>query len=101
MKRRITIVAIAAFLMLFMACNPETPVQYHKVSYIGTDGKIMVSHEVENGKTDTPPKDPVKEGYFFKGCWINEDGEDLFIFNTPITGDITLFPIWGKTCKIN
>lgn len=101
MKRRMIVVAIVAFLMLFMACNPETPVQYHKVSYIGTDGKIMVSHEVESGKTDMPPKDPVKEGYFFKGWSINEDGEEFFNFNTPITGDITLFPIWGETCKIN
>ena len=100
MKNRITIVAIAALLMLFMACNPETPVQYHKVNYIGTDGNIMVTHEVENGKTDAPPKDPVKEDYFFKGWSLNEDGKDLFNFNTPITGDITLYPIWGKTCTI-
>ncbi|MGN1189697.1 MAG: leucine-rich repeat protein, partial [Candidatus Ornithospirochaeta sp.] len=94
MKRRMIVVAIVAFLMLFMACNPETPVQYHKVNYIGTDGKIMETHEVENGKTDTPPKDPVKEGYSLKGWSLNEDGEDLFNFNTPITSEITLYPVW-------
>ena len=60
MKRRITIVAIAALLMLFMACNPETPVQYHKVNYIGADGNIKVTHDVENGKTDTPPESPTQ-----------------------------------------
>ena len=101
MKRRITIVAIAALLMLFMACNPETPVQYHKVNYIGADGNIKVTHDVENGKTDTPPESPTQQGYKFVGWSLSKDGKDLFDFNTPITGDITLYPIWGKTCTIN
>ena len=87
--------------MLFMACNPETPVQYHKVNYIGIDGNIMVTHEVESGKTDTPPKDPVKEGYSFKGWSLKEDGQELYDFKTPVTSEITLYPIWGKTCMIN
>lgn len=101
MKRRITIVAITALLMLFMACNPETPVQYHKVNYIGADGNIKVTHEVESGKTDTPPESPTQQGYKFVGWSLSKDGKDLFDFNTPITGDITLYPIWGKTCTIN
>lgn len=56
MKNKVVIVAIAAFLMLLMACNPETPVQYHKVTYIGADGNVMETHDVENGKADTPPR---------------------------------------------
>ncbi|MGN0829759.1 MAG: leucine-rich repeat protein [Candidatus Ornithospirochaeta sp.] len=97
MKRRMIVVAIVAFLMLFMACNPETPVQYHKVNYIGIDGNIMVTHEVESGKTDTPPESPTRKGYEFIGWSLIKDGKETFDFKTPVTSEITLYPVW----KIN
>lgn len=96
MKNKTVTVAIMAFLVLFFtACNPESPTQYHKVNYIGTDGNIMETHDVESGKTDTPPKDTVKEGYSLKGWSLTENGDGLFDFNTPITGDITLYSVWN------
>lgn len=38
------------------------------------------------------PEPPIKEGYTFEG-WYTKDG-NLFDFNTPITGDITLTARW-------
>ena len=98
MKNKVIIVAIAAFLMLLMACNPETPVQYHKVNYIGADGNVMETHDVENGKTDIPPQEnPKNLGHKFIGWSLSKDGKSIYDFNTPVTSELTLYPVW----KIN
>lgn len=98
MKNKTVIVAIMAFLiLLFAACNPESLTQYYKVNYIGTDGNVMVIHEVEYGKTDTPPESPTREGHEFIGWSLSEEGKNIYDFNTPVTGDITLYTVW----KIN
>lgn len=98
MKNKVVIVAIAAFMMLLMACNPETPVQYHKVNYIGADGNVMETHDVENGKTDIPPQEnPTNVGHEFIGWSLSKDGKSIYDFNTPVTSELTLYPVW----KIN
>ena len=95
MKNKVVIVAVAAFLMLLMACNPETPVQYHKVTYIGADGNVMETHDVENGKTDIPPQEnPKNLGHKFIGWSLSKDGKSIYDFNTPVTSELTLFPVW-------
>ena len=95
MKNKVIIVAIAAFMMLLMACNPETPVQYHKVNYIGADGNVMETHDVENGKTDIPPQEnPKNLGHKFIGWSLSNDGKSIYDFNTPVTSELTLFPVW-------
>ena len=95
MKNKVVIVAIAAFLMLLMACNPETLVQYHKVTYIGADGNVMETHDVENGKTDIPPQEnPKNLGHKFIGWSLSKDGKSIYDFNTPVTSELTLFPVW-------
>ena len=95
MKNKVVIVAIAAFLMLLMACNPETPVQYHKVNYIGADGNVMETHDVENGKTDIPPQEnPKNLGHKFIGWSLSKDGKSIYDFNTPVTSELTLYPVW-------
>lgn len=95
MKNKFVIVAIAAFLMLLMACNPETPVQYHKVTYIGADGNVMETHDVENGKTDIPPQEnPKNIGHEFIGWSLSKDGKSIYDFKTPVTGELTLYPVW-------
>lgn len=95
MKNKFVIVAIAAFLMLLMACNPETPVQYHKVNYIGADGNVMETHDVENGKADIPPQEnPTNVGHEFIGWSLSKDGKSIYDFNTPVTSELTLYPVW-------
>ena len=95
MKNKVVIVAIAAFLMLLMACNPETPVQYHKVTYIGADGNVMETHDVENGKIDIPPQEnPKNLGHKFIGWSLSKDGKSIYDFNTPVTSELTLYPVW-------
>jgi len=52
---------------------------------------------VEENETVTRPADPVHPVYgdAFYG-WIAEtDGNGLFDFNTPITGDLTLYAVWS------
>lgn len=95
MKNKVVIIAIVAFLMLLMACNPETPVQYHKVNYIGADGNVIETHDVENGKADIPPQEnPKNIGHEFIGWSLSEDGKSIYDFKTPVTGELTLYPVW-------
>ena len=95
MKNKVVIIAIAAFLMLLMACNPEPPVQYHKVNYIGADGNVMETHDVENGKADIPPQEnPINVGYELIGWSLSKDGKSIYDFNTPVTSELTLYPVW-------
>ena len=49
---------------------------------------------IEEGKTVSVPKDPVKAGYIFLG-WNLDD--EWFDFSTPITEDIVLTAVWKNT----
>ena len=47
------------------------------------------------------PKDPVKDGYVFKGWNTKKDGSgEAFTAETAITGDITIYAIFEKKAEI-
>ena len=51
------------------------------------------------GKATEPDEDPIRKGYSFD-CWCSDkDGKEVFDFNTPITGDITLYARWTAKAK--
>jgi uncharacterized repeat protein (TIGR02543 family) len=63
-----------------------------------TDGGSEVSTNTVNYNADVSrPADPTKEGYTFSK-WQKVDGQTLsdYVFDTPVTGDITLKAIWTK-----
>ena len=49
--------------------------------------------EVENGETVNEPEKPIREGYSFTS-WFEDDAEDAFDFDTPITENLTLTAQW-------
>ncbi len=61
-----------------------------------TDGKTK-KVTVAAGETVAKPKDPKKGGLFndFAGWTTSVDGGTAFDFDTPITGDVTLYAHWG------
>ena len=84
----------ALLTMILVACKPETDVK-HTVTYKDSQLKTLDTHIVQSGNTDIPPAtNEEKEGLDFIGWSLDENGEKLFDFNTPITSDITLYPIW-------
>jgi uncharacterized repeat protein (TIGR02543 family) len=62
--------------------------------FYSNGGSAVTSQNVSYNATATEPAAPVKTGYTFSG-WFSDAGlASLFSFNTPITGDITLYAKW-------
>ena len=55
---------------------------------------VIDDKQVNSGATVAKPADPVKDGYTFEGWYAEVNGEEQFDFDTPITGDITLYARW-------
>lgn len=66
----------------------------------GKTSQIIVNSE-EGKLGDKMPKDPVKDGYVFKGWNTKKDGSgEAFTAETAITGDITIYAIFEKKAEI-
>ncbi|MBE7064382.1 MAG: hypothetical protein E7384_00995 [Ruminococcaceae bacterium] len=68
-------------------------IQY-TVSFETNGGSAISPIKVANGKTLVPPADPTRAYYAFAGWYKDEELTQAFDFNTPITGDITLYAKW-------
>ena len=64
----------------------------HIVSFESNGGTPVNSQYVPDGGKASKPEDPYREGYDFKGWCLDEE---LFDFDTEITGDITLSASWS------
>ena len=85
--------------MMMSSCTLDSPSPTYNVTYLGFDGGVITTHIVEEGKNDFPPSEgelPVNEEFYWS---LTEDG-DVFDFDTPITEDITLYPI-SKSKRVN
>lgn len=72
--------------------TPPVPTT-HTVTFM-VDGELYHKVEVADGETVAAPQgDPVKDGYTFKGWYLN--GE-LYSFETPVTSDLTLVAKFSK-----
>lgn len=62
-----------------------------------TDGGTTISNQIiESGTKITKPESPTKEGYKFKGWYLNEEE---FNFDTPITENIEIKAKWEEEKK--
>ena len=94
---RAYLLIIAFVIMMATSCTPDPPT--FNVTYLGVDGGVITTHIVKEGKNDVPPSAgelPVNEEFYWS---LTEDG-DVFDFDTPITEDITLYPI-SKSKRVN
>ena len=74
--------------------KPEKPeVKSYIVTFKSEGGSKVDNQTIEENKTATKPADPKKDGYTFKGWYLN--GKE-FDFSTKITSDITLTAKWEK-----
>ena len=88
---RAYLLIIAFVIMMATSCTPDPPT--FNVTYLGVDGGVITTHIVKEGKNDVPPSAgelPVNEEFYWS---LTEDG-DVFDFDTPITEDIVLYPIF-------
>lgn len=64
------------------------------ITFNSNGGSSVDSQEVSYGNKITKPTNPTKENYVFDGWYIDEELNEQFDFDTPITKDITLFAKW-------
>ena len=54
----------------------------------------MAAKTVSGGEPVEMPSEPTREGYIFKGWYIDEEYSDEYNFELPVTTDITLYAMW-------
>ena len=69
----------------------EVKVEVKEYTVTFSDG--VASQKVKEGEKATKPADPVKEGFVFKGWFVNDT---LYDFNSAVTADVTLTAKWEE-----
>ncbi len=85
-----------AVIELYYVSNPVT--KFWTVSFDSNGGSAVASQRVRNGNTAYEPKDPTRSGYWFVG-WYTKYGK-AYDFDTPVTGNITLYARWERKTSI-
>ena len=70
------------------------PVGTPVVKFDTTGGNTVISQGVKSGATASVPVNPVREAYVFDKWVTEKGGNTAFNFNTPITGDTTVYAAW-------
>ncbi len=74
----------------------------YTVKFYTNGGTSVKSQKVENGKKATKPAAPTKTGYVFLNWYKDKDYKELYKFNEPVTGDITIYAKFSpKSYKLN
>lgn len=73
--------------------DPPPAAKTHTVRFLD-GGTELASHTVQEGSKAAPPDEPVKRGYRFAGWYTDPEGTEAFDFETPVTGDLTLYAKW-------
>jgi uncharacterized repeat protein (TIGR02543 family) len=65
------------------------------VTFNSRQGSTIAAQSVNIGQTaETPESIPIRSGYIFV-CWCGDSAaQNQYNFNTPVTGDITLYARW-------
>ena len=71
------------------------PVANHTVTFVDGLGNKATQTVTDGGKA-VAPVDPEHDGWEFVGWYTSEDFKDLYDFDTPVTGDLTLYGGWRK-----
>ena len=64
----------------------------YQVTFDTTGGSsIMTQTVIKGDKAQKPETDPVRDGNVFAGWYLDEAYTTLYEFDTPVTGDITIY----------
>ena len=62
----------------------------------GVDGNTDAVESVNHGDKVAKPANPTRDGYTFDGWYTDAACTTLYNFDTPVTGDMTLYAKWTK-----
>lgn len=66
----------------------------YEVAFNVNGGSAVASQSIASGSTATEPGEPTRSGYKFEGWYSDSALTQAFDFDTPITGNITLYAKW-------
>ena len=72
-----------------------TPKTYTVTFDDGVSHTADLTEKVTSGSKVAKPADPTLEGYVFKGWFADAALTDAYDFDSPVTGDLTLFAKWA------
>lgn len=88
----VTLMFIVTFMFVLTSCNSTT----YKVEFDYSGAADNVIKNVYAGVEVRKPTDPIKEGYEFKGWYLNDE---LYDFTSAVTNDLTLVEKWTYELK--
>ena len=74
----------------------EPPVPTYTVTFDSKGGSAVEQVMCAQGETLTAPQAPERKGYSFEGWYTDESCEHAYDFNSPVTGNMTLYAKWSK-----
>ena len=101
MKKTLLLVLSLFVVFMLVGCvsEPEEETVYYNVTFDSKGGSDVLSQEVASGGLVLEPLDPSREGYDF--LYWYKDSEDMeYVFQTPVTSDITLSALWEEKTVI-
>lgn len=78
--------------------EPPEPVT-HTVAFETGDGSKVGQQTVEDGAKAVKPENPTWDGHVFDGWYIDPVFSEEFDFESPITGDVTVYAKWSDVPK--
>lgn len=66
----------------------------YTVTFEANGGSDVDPQKVVSGQTATEPAAPTRDGYTFGGWYTDESLRTAYDFETPVTGDLTLYARW-------
>jgi len=71
------------------------------VTFNSQGGSAIASQSVTGGTTAAVPTDPTYTGYTFKGWYTDAAGTTKYVFEKPVTDNITIYAKWQKNTTVN
>ncbi len=72
------------------------PAKQYSVSFDTDGGSIIAPLSVDENAELQKPEDPTRNGYTFKGWYLDEEGTQPASFPMKITADTTLYALWTE-----
>lgn len=78
--------------------KPDTSVMpaVHTVTFDSNGGSTVETQTVQDGEKATKPADPVRDGFIFKGWYIDSQCKTPYDFSAPVTSNQMVYAKWDK-----
>ncbi|WP_276310680.1 Ig-like domain-containing protein [Bifidobacterium sp. SO1] len=75
--------------------------RYWTVAFDANGGSAVASQSVadDGASRVAKPADPTRDGFAFVGWTTDKDGSDVYGFDAPVSGDLTLYAQWKDAAK--